>query len=67
MSDEGPVSGPLLFGRFSIADAFYAPLVMRLRTYALPGVRGWIDGALAEKGFRDFEEPHRLSASMQSP
>ena len=71
--------GPLLFGRFSIADAFYAPVVMRLRTYglpvpddvaaymdrvcALPGVKAWIDGALAEKDFRDFEEPYRLSAA----
>ncbi len=69
--------GPLLFGRFSIADAFYAPVVMRLKTFALPvppdvaaymdhlcalpGVRAWIDGALAEKDFRDFEEPYRLA------
>ena len=68
--------GPLLFGRFSVADAFYAPVVMRLRTdglpvpdevavymaqvCALPGVKAWVDGALAEKDFRDFEEPYRL-------
>ena len=68
--------GPLLFGRFTIADAFYAPVVMRLRTFelpvpgevraymervcALPGVRAWIDGALAEQDFLDFEEPYRL-------
>jgi glutathione S-transferase len=69
--------GPMLFGSFSVADAFFAPVVMRLRTYALPvpadvtaymqrlveqpGVRDWIDGALAEQDFRDFEEPYRLS------
>jgi len=68
--------GPLLFGGFSIADAYYAPVCMRLRTYglpvpaaitayvdrvsALPGVRAWIDGALAEQDFLDFEEPYRL-------
>ena len=68
--------GPLLFGRFSLVDAFYAPVVMRLRTYALPvpdevqaymdqvcalpGVKAWIDGALAEQDFREFEEPYRL-------
>jgi glutathione S-transferase len=68
--------GPLLFGDFSIADAYFAPVVMRLKTYALPvppvvaayldrvqalpGVKAWIDGALAEKDFRDFEEPYRL-------
>lgn len=32
--------GPLLFGEFSIADAFYAPVVTRFATYgvALPGL-----------------------------
>jgi glutathione S-transferase len=69
--------GPLLFGGFSIADAFFAPACIRLKTYALPvpqrvteylqnvcalpGVKAWIDGALAEKDFREFEEPYRTS------
>jgi glutathione S-transferase len=69
--------GQLLFGAFSIADAYFAPVCIRLRTYALPvppritdyignvcalpGVKAWIDGALAENDFRDFEEPYRLS------
>jgi glutathione S-transferase len=68
--------GPLLFGGFSIADAYYAPVVMRLRTYglpvpgeiaaymervcALPGVQAWITDALAEQDFLPFEEPYRL-------
>jgi glutathione S-transferase len=68
--------GPMLFGQFSVADAYFAPVVMRLKTYALPvpaevaaymdrvcalpGVKAWIDGALAEKDFIDFEEPFRL-------
>ena len=68
--------GPMLFGAFTIADAYYAPVCMRLKTYglpvpphiadyvervrALPGVRAWIDGALAEQDFLDFEEPYRL-------
>ena len=30
------------------------------RVRALPGVQAWIDGALAEKDFLDFEEPYRL-------
>ncbi len=67
--------GPMLFGEFSIADAFFAPVVMRLATYApplpedvlaymarvqaLPGVAAWIEGALAEREFLDFEEPYR--------
>ena len=29
-------SGPWLFGKYSIADAFYAPLATRLLTYGLP-------------------------------
>lgn len=69
-------TGGFLFGPFSVADAYFAPVCMRLKTYALPvpaavtdyiarvsalpGVRAWIDGALAEHDFRDFEEPYRL-------
>jgi len=69
--------GPMLFGHFTVADAYFAPVCMRLTTYALPvpapiaayvqrvcalpGVKAWIEGALAEKDFRDFEEPYRLS------
>lgn len=68
--------GPMLFGDFCIADAFFAPVCMRLKGYALPvpddiaayidrlsamsGVKLWIAGALAEKDFREFEEPYRL-------
>ena len=56
--------GPFLFGAFSIADAMYAPVVSRLRTYgvalaeeagkyaasihALPAMQEWIAGARAE-------------------
>lgn len=67
--------GPFLFGEFSAADAYFAPVAMRVRTYALPlseasrayverlvaapGVRDWIADALAEQDFLDFEEPYR--------
>ena len=69
--------GPLLFGNFTIADSYFAPVCMRLKTYALPvpaeisayvervralpGIKAWIDDALAEQDFRNFEEPYRLS------
>jgi glutathione S-transferase len=69
--------GPMLFGKFCVADAYFAPVCMRLRTYALPvppeiaayvqrvcdlpGVQAWIEGALAEQDFRDFEEPYRVA------
>jgi glutathione S-transferase len=29
-------SGPMLFGQFSIADAFFAPVCMRINSYGLP-------------------------------
>jgi glutathione S-transferase len=67
--------GPFLFGEFSIADAMYAPVAARFRTYGLPmssaslayvdrlwaskGVAAWVAAALAEQDFRDFEEPYR--------
>jgi glutathione S-transferase len=70
--------GPMLFGEFSIADAFFAPVVKRLVSYAvpvpaaiaayiervqaLPGVLAWSEGALAEHDFLDFEEPYRSCA-----
>jgi glutathione S-transferase len=69
--------GPFLFGnQFTVADAFYAPVCMRFKTYALsqradvnayiehirtaPGVAQWIAAALVENDFLDFEEPFRL-------
>jgi glutathione S-transferase len=68
--------GPLLFGNFTIADAYFAPICTRLKTYALPltptiaayvervlalpGVQAWTEGALAEQDFLPFEEPYRL-------
>jgi glutathione S-transferase len=69
--------GPFLFGsQFTIADAYFAPVCMRFKTYALsqhsgvnayvdrvraaPGVAQWIADALVENDFRDFEEPYRL-------
>ena len=69
--------GPFLFGSFSIADAYFAPVVARLRSYALPvppavaayldrvwaspGVAAWVQGALAERDFLAFEEPYRTA------
>lgn len=74
---QHPHGDGLLFGRFSIADAFFAPVCMRIVSYALPvpeavhtymarvralpGVRAWIDGALGERDFLAFEEPYRSS------
>ena len=67
--------GPFLFGEFSAADAFYAPVVMRLRSYGLPvgettraymdravahpAVAAWIADAVAEQDFIAEDEPYR--------
>jgi glutathione S-transferase len=69
--------GPMLFGEFSAADAFYAPVCLRLRGYALPvpghitdyvrrvcalpAVQSWTQAALAEQDFVVFDEPYRTS------
>lgn len=69
--------GPFLFGEFSVADAFYAPVVARLRTYGvpvleavngymdrmqqLPAMQAWTRDALAEQDFLDFDEPYRTA------
>ena len=65
-----------LFGAFSIADAYYAPVVMRLETYGLPvneriqaymariiaypAVEKWVQAALKEELYVPIDEPYRL-------
>lgn len=69
--------GPFLFGRFTNADAYFAPVCMRIRTYALPvpvavsayvqrvwdvpAVQAWVKDALAEQDFLPFDEPYRTA------
>ena len=64
----------LLFGRFTIADAFFAPVAMRFTTYAvalpaaaaayvaalraLPAVQDWMAAARRETGFVAGDEPY---------
>lgn len=70
--------GPFLFGAFGIADAYFAPVATRLRTYgvavspeaeawidrlhATPALQQWVSEALAERDFLAFEEPYRSAA-----
>ena len=67
--------GPFLFGAFSAADAFYAPVVRRFLGFAvklpdvaaayvatmdtLPAMRAWVTAGLAEKDFVEVDEPYR--------
>ena len=68
--------GPMLFGDFSVADAYFAPVCMRINTYAmpvpahiaayvarvtaLPSVQAWIQDALLEKDFVVMDEQYRV-------
>ncbi len=70
--------GPFLFGPFSAADAFFAPVVTRFQTYAialpancsryceavraLPAMLEWTAQALAEREFIAEDEPYRSSS-----
>ena len=67
--------GPFLFGDYTIADAYYAPVVTRIRTYALPvpddvaaycqrifdtsSMRAWVRDALLENDYVAEDEPYR--------
>jgi glutathione S-transferase len=67
-------TGSLLFGRFSVADAFFAPVVMRFQAYAvqlprvaqeycdavqaLAAVREWCNAARRETEFVAEDEPY---------
>ncbi|MCR5884042.1 glutathione S-transferase family protein [Rhizobacter sp. J219] len=69
--------GPMLFGSFCVADAFYAPVVKRIVTYGLPvppvvqgyidrvqalkSVAAWTKDALAEHDFLEGNEDYRAS------
>lgn len=51
--------GPYLFGAFTGADAMYAPVVHRFRTYAIdvtPPVRDYMDTMLANAAFREWSD-----------
>ena len=67
--------GPFLFGAFSAADAFFAPVCARIRTYVLPveadtlayvqrifdlpSMQAWCTEARAEHDFIVEDEPYR--------
>ena len=70
--------GPFLFGKFTVADAYFAPVCARIRTYALPvtpaaaayvervfalpALQRWVADALAEHDWLDEDEPYRSRA-----
>ena len=68
-------NGPFLFGRFTIADAYFAPVVWRFITYVIPlpaearayletmtglvSMKEWLADARAEEDFDARAEPYR--------
>jgi len=68
--------GPYLFGAWSIADAFFAPVAFRFQTYGVeppgeageywrrllahPHVREWESAALAETTIIEADEPRHI-------
>lgn len=72
-------AGPFLYGKFSIADAYFAPVVFRFNTYAVncrppvadyvttmlahPSMRQWTADARAELEVVDHEEPEAIYAA----
>jgi glutathione S-transferase len=51
--------GRFLFGKFSIADAMYAPVVTRFDTYAIPvasDTRNYMDAVMDTPAFRSWKE-----------
>ena len=71
------VAGLTFISLMALIAAYFAPICMRMQTYALPlpadvaayvgrvsalpGVAAWVSGALAENDFLDFEEPYRCT------
>ena len=55
--------GPFLFGRFTAADAFFAPVVTRLRTYAVPldgEAAAYCEAILAVPALQEWSEAAAL-------
>jgi len=63
--------GPFLFGRFSIADAMYAPVVSRFVTYGPvklpPRAAAWRDMMFALPAMREWGEGAATEASPERP
>ncbi|TCB76616.1 glutathione S-transferase family protein [Acinetobacter sp. ANC 4173] len=75
---ERPDPDAFLCGAFSIADAFYAPVVMRFQTYALPvsassqrymqsmlqhpAVQAWVEAAMVEGRWVNYLEAYQTEA-----
>src|SRR5271168_2219848 len=56
--DRHGAGGPFLFGARTIADAFFAPVATRLRTYGVaikPATQAYCEAIFADPAFRAWE------------
>ncbi len=52
-------SGPWLFGRYSVADAFFAPVATRMITYGLPAspeAEAYLQATISDPVFNDWRD-----------
>lgn len=57
--EQRRTGGPWLFGNYSLADAFYAPVAMRITAYDLPvsaGAKAYVAAHLADPAFLDWRK-----------
>jgi glutathione S-transferase len=50
---------PWLFGEYTLADVFYAPVAMRITTYGLPvssAAQAYVDAHLRDRAFLDWRK-----------
>lgn len=62
--------GPFLFGHWTIADAMYAPVATRFRTYGVKlGTTGaaYVEAVLADPDFRRWEDQARRDPPPEAP
>jgi glutathione S-transferase len=62
--------GPFLFGRWTIADAMYAPVVTRFRTYGVKlGATGaaYMEAVLADPDFKVWEDQAKKDPPPEPP
>ena len=62
--------GPFLFGRWSIADAMYAPVVTRFRTYGVKlGATGaaYMEAVIADPDFKAWEDQAKKDPPPEPP
>lgn len=59
--------GPFLFGKFSAADAMYAPVASRLHTFAIPvskATRTYMDAVLGTEAFQSWLQDSRNETAI---